>query len=86
VAFERDKSLPGLSIQVFRFEVTAFMNDAVNVHIVANNFVHDPVGIHANFPYIFVTDFWHGAAKTRQVNECLCFFGNIQSNPGSVAF
>lgn len=50
-------ALAVLLLQVFRFEMPSFMDDAVNGEGVAHDFIHDAIGIHADLAHVLFADF-----------------------------
>ncbi|ODB99750.1 hypothetical protein A3197_12615 [Candidatus Thiodiazotropha endoloripes] len=63
----------------------AFMKDAMDVDGVLHQFIHDAVGVHSDFPYIFFADFRYLFAKAGRCQQHFHFVGDVLYDAGSVA-
>lgn len=51
---------------------------------VADEFVHDAVGVHTDFPHLIFSDFRHHPTYVRQGEQCTHLVGNVLNDAGGV--
>ena len=74
-----------LALRVFRLEVSAFVNDAVDVEGFADHLVHDAVGVHPDFAHAGLADLRDNAAQARQGQKRFHLVGDVLNDASGVA-
>lgn len=63
----------------------AFVKDAMDVDGILHQFIHDAVGVHSDFPYIFFADFRYLPAEAGCCQQNLHFVGDVLNDALGVA-
>lgn len=60
--------------------MSAFMNDAVNVNLIADQLIHDAIRIHADLAHVLFADLGQHATDAWQIGERFNFIADVLNN------